>query len=117
MFRLHQLPNNYPSYDSAWPLRKIELGRWIPKALSLEDFTFKQLYFVEKKLSGNKSIWKYYYKFLLPNNKGIHISPFSFYPKFEFYNGLKYSQNSTQLFLTLLKLRYKNQKRVVSQSN
>ena len=31
MFGWLQLPNNYPSYDSTPPLKKIELGRWIPK--------------------------------------------------------------------------------------
>ncbi len=31
MFGCRQLPNNYPSHDSAGPLRKIELSRWILK--------------------------------------------------------------------------------------
>ena len=92
MFGWRKLLNNYPSYVSVGPLTKIELGRWIPKALSLEDFISKQPYYAEKKLSGNKPTWKYYCKTLFPDNKELHISHLSFYPKFEFYNGVKYSK-------------------------
>ena len=35
MFGWRQLPNNYPSYDSAPPLKKIELARWILKPFLL----------------------------------------------------------------------------------
>ena len=38
---------SYPSYDSAQ--QEIELGRWVPKALSFEECISKQLYYVEKK--------------------------------------------------------------------
>ncbi len=53
MFGWRPLPNVYPSFDSAGPLNKIDLSRWVPKAFSLEDLNSNHLYFVEKKLSGN----------------------------------------------------------------
>ena len=93
MFGWRQLPNNYPSYDSTPPPKKIELARWVPKAFSLESFTSKQLFHTDRKLSGKEPTWKYYYKSLTFNDKDIHISPFTFYPKFEFYNGVKYGEN------------------------
>ena len=92
MFGWRQLLNNYPSYDSAPPLKKIELARWIPKTFSLESFTSKQLFHIERKLSGKEPTWKYFYKPLTSNNKDLHISPFTFYPKFEFNNGIKYGE-------------------------
>ncbi len=91
MFGWRQLPNNYPSYNSTGPLRKIELNGWVPKAFSLEDFNSKQQYFVEKKLSGDEPTWKYYYM-PVDKNKESHISPFTFYPKFDLYNGVKYGE-------------------------
>ena len=92
MFGWHQLPTNYPSFDSAGLLRKIELSRWVQKAFSLEDLSSKPLYFVEKKFFGDEPTWKYYYKQLLPHDQEVHLSPFTFYPKFEFYNGVKYGE-------------------------
>ena len=47
---------------------------------------------IERKLSGKEPTWKYYYKSLTSNDKDLHVSPFTFYPKFEFYNGVKYGE-------------------------
>ena len=77
MFGWRQLPNNYPSYDPAPPLKKIELARWIPKTFSLESFTSKQLFHIERKLPGEEPTWKYYYTSLTSNDKDLHISPFT----------------------------------------
>ena len=64
-----------------------------PKSsFAFEVCIWKQLYYVEQKLSGNEPSWKFHYKPLLPNNKELRNFPSSFYPKFEMYNCVKCSK-------------------------
>ena len=93
MFGWRQLPQEYPSFDSAGPLKPIELSRWIPKSCSIEEYLAKDLYIVERKLTGEEPTWKFYYKPVQSyREKERYISPFTFYPKFDLYNGVKHGQ-------------------------
>ena len=51
MFGWRQLPKVYTSYDSAGPLKPIELSQWVPKSFNLDDYMSKNLYFIERKLT------------------------------------------------------------------
>ena len=93
MFGWRQLPKEYPSYDSAGPLKPIELSRWVPKCFNLDEYMSKDLYFIEKKLTGEEPTWRYSYKPIKSNlEKERYISPFTFYEKFDLYNGVKHGQ-------------------------
>jgi len=93
MFGWRQLPQGYPSYDSAMSLKPIELSCWVPKCFNLDKYMSKDLYFVEKKLTGEEPTWRYKYRPLITEReKERYISPFTFYPKFELYNGVKYGE-------------------------
>ena len=86
-------PKEYPSYDSAGSLKPIELSRWVPKSFNLVEHMSKNLYFIERELTGEESTWRYSYTPVESNQeKESYISPFTFYEKFDLYNGIKHGQ-------------------------
>ena len=90
MFGWRQLPQGYPSYDSAVRLKPIELSCWVPKSFNLDKYLSKDLYIVEKKLTGEEPTWRYKYSPIITDReKDRYVSPFTFYPKFDLYNGVK----------------------------
>ena len=91
IFEWRYLPKEYPSYDSAGPLKPIVLSQYAPKSSNLDQYLSKDLYLAKKKLIGEEPIWRY--KPIFTNQeKERYISPFSIYPNFELYNGIKYGQ-------------------------
>ena len=58
MFGWRQLPKVYTSYDSAGPLKPIELSQWVPKSFNLDDYMSKNLYLIERELTGEEPTWR-----------------------------------------------------------
>ena len=59
MFGWRQLPKEYPSYDSAGPLKPIELSQWVRKSFNLEEYMSRNIYFIERELTMEEPTWKY----------------------------------------------------------
>ena len=71
----------------------MELSRWVPKFFNLGDYMSKNLYFIERELTREEPTWKYSYKPVKTSQeKESYISPFTFYEKFDLYNGVKYGK-------------------------
>ena len=93
MFGWRQLPKEYPSYDSAGPLKPIELSQWVSKSFNLDEYMSKNLYFIKRELTGEEPTWRYSYKPVESNQeKESYISSFTFYKKFDLHNGVKHGQ-------------------------
>ena len=74
-------------------LKPIKLSCWVPKSFNLDKYLSKDLYIVEKKLTGEEPTWRYKYQPIITDReKDRYVSPFTFYPKFDLYNGVKYGE-------------------------